>query len=205
MPEQLQRGALPSTVTRALHCVQTDTWRVRIVPRWTRPREAGSWLSFDLRRFHVAFILGTVLVTGVAWGVAFVADVTSRLPASDEIGSLGVMANATVIYDAFDQPVFTLFYERRLSVPLHDISPHLVTAVIAVEDHRFYRHRGFDLIRIGGAALADVAAGRIAQGASTITQQLARVSLLSRERTFRRKLAEVISAVRIERAFSPVR
>ena len=82
----------------------------------------------DLSRFHVAFILGTVLVTGVAWGVAFVADVTSRLPASDEIGSLGVMANATVIYDAFDQPVFTLFRERRLSVPLHDISPHLVTA-----------------------------------------------------------------------------
>ncbi len=140
----------------------------------------------DLRRFRVAFILGTVLVTGLAWGVAFVADVTGRLPASDAIDSLGVMANATVIYDAFDQPVFTLFRERRLSVPLHDISPHLVTAVIAVEDHRFYRHRGFDLIRIGGAALADIAAGRLAQGGSTITQQLARVSLLSRDRTFRR-------------------
>ena len=156
----------------------------------------------DLRRFRVTFIPGTVLVTGLAWGAAFVADVTSRLPASDEIGSLGVMANATVIYDALDQPVFTLFRERRLSVPLQDISRHLVTAVIAVEDHRFYRHRGFDLIRIGGAARADVAAGRIVQGASTITQQLARVSLLSRERTFRRKLAEVITAVRIERAYS---
>ena len=143
-----------------------------------------------------------MLVIGLAWGLLFAGDVIRRLPASDEIGTLGVMANATVIYDAFDQPVFTLFVEQRRSVPLEDISPHLVTAVIAVEDHRFYRHQGLDIIRIGGAVLADVAAGRLAQGGSTITQQLARVSLLSRERTFRRKLAEVITALRIERAYT---
>ena len=66
---------------------------------------------------------------------------------------------------------------------------------------RFYDHRGFDLIRMGGAAVIDVQAGRLAQGGSTIIQQLARVSLLSRERTFRRKIAEIITAVQIERAY----
>ena len=143
-----------------------------------------------------------VLVGGLVWGLWFAAEVGRQLPASDEIGALGSMANATVIYDAFDQPAFTLFRERRLSVPLDDISPHLTGAVLAVEDRRFYDHPGFDLVRIGGAVVADVRAGRLAQGGSTITQQLARVSLLSRERTFRRKVAEVITAVRIERAYA---
>ena len=128
-------------------------------------------------------------------------EVGRQLPAADEIGTLGIMANATVIFDAFDQPAFTLFRERRLSIPLHEISSHLTGAVLAVEDRRFYDHRGFDLIRMAGAAVIDVQAGRLAQGGSTITQQLARVSLLSRERTFRRKIAEIITAVQIERAY----
>lgn len=144
---------------------------------------------------------GILLATGLG-ATLFVAGVMERVPESDEIRTLGVMANATVIYDAFDRPVFTLFREQRLSVPLKNISHHLIDAVIAVEDRRFYRHRGFDLVRIAGAALADIAAGRVVQGGSTITQQLARVSLLSRERTFRRKAAEIITAVRIERAHS---
>ncbi len=173
--------------------------------RWATVFSSGSqrWLAW--RQSRAACILGILLLTGAARGVWFVGAVVGQLPASAEIGTLGVMANATVIYDAFDQPVFTLFRERRLSMPLENISPHLIKAVIAVEDHRFYRHRGFDLIRIGGAAFADVTAGRLAQGGSTITQQLARVSLLSRERTFRRKLAEVITAVRIERTYSKER
>ena len=165
---------------------------------------AAWWWQHGSDRRHVgaACLLGILLLIGASRAVWFVGDVISRLPSSAEVGSLGVMANATVIYDAFDRPAFTLFRERRLSVPLDEVSSHLVNAVIAVEDHRFYRHRGFDITRIGGAAVADVMAGRLAQGGSTITQQLARVSLLSRERTFRRKLAEVIAAARIEWTYS---
>ena len=148
-------------------------------------------------------VLSTVVIAAaVTGGGAFLFDVTARLPEPHEIGALGFMANATVVYDAFDEPVFTLFRERRLSVPLSRVSPDLVSALIAIEDRRFYRHRGIDFIRIGGAVLADLRTGRLAQGGSTITQQLARTSLLSRERTFRRKLAEVITAVRIERAYA---
>ena len=142
-----------------------------------------------------------MLVGGVVSALWLAGEVGRQLPAADEIGTLGIMANATVIFDAFDQPAFTLFRERRLSIPLHEISSHLTGAVLAVEDRRFYDHRGFDLIRMAGAAVIDVQAGRLAQGGSTITQQLARVSLLSRERTFRRKIAEIITAVQIERAY----
>ena len=142
-----------------------------------------------------------MLVGGLISALWLAVEVGRQLPAADEIGTLGIMANATVIFDAFDQPAFTLFRERRLSIPLHEISSHLTGAVLAVEDRRFYDHRGFDLIRMAGAAVIDVQAGRLAQGGSTITQQLARVSLLSRERTFRRKIAEIITAVQIERAY----
>ena len=151
---------------------------------------------------HRALILSTAVVLSIGSGAVFLSAVTAQLPEPGAIRTLGLMANATVIYDAFDEPIFTLFRERRLSVPLSQVSPDLVSAVIAIEDRRFYRHRGVDLIRIGGAALADLRTGRLSQGGSTITQQLARTSLLSRERTFRRKLAEVITAVRIERAYT---
>ena len=118
-----------------------------------------------------------------------------QLPAADEIGTLGIMANATVIFDAVDQPAFTLFRERRLSVQLHEISAHLTGAVLAVEDRRFYDHRGFDLIRMAGAAVIDVQAGRLAQGGSTITQQLARVEPCSHENVrSAEKIAEIITA-----------
>ena len=117
------------------------------------------------------FALSTVVVVvSIGGGTAFVSDVTARLPEPDAIRTLGLMANATVVYEAFDEPVFTLFRERRLSVPLSHVSPDLISAVIAIEDRRFYRHRGVDLIRIGGAALADLRTGRLAEGGSTITQ-----------------------------------
>ena len=157
------------------------------------------WPSVRRRR---ALVLSTVVIASIGGGGAFLSDVTARLPEPDAIRTLGLMANATVVYDAFDELVFTLFRERRLSVPLSEVSPDLIAAVIAIEDRRFYRHRGIDLIRIGGAALADLRTGRLGQGGSTITQQLARTSLLSRERTFRRKLAEVITAVRIEHTYT---
>ena len=79
-----------------------------------------------------------------------------------------------------------------------EVSPHLIRAIIAVEDQRFYTHHGFDLIRIASAASTNVRRGRAAQGGSTITQQLARQSFLTPDKTIRRKLQELILAERIE-------
>jgi len=126
-------------------------------------------------------------------------SVLSGLPSRDELGRLGEMAQATVLYDAADRPAFSIFEEQRREVPLDQISPHLVSAIVAVEDQRFFDHHGVDLIRIIGAGLANLREGRRAQGGSTLTQQLARQSFLTLEKTYTRKMQEALVAARIER------
>ena len=83
-----------------------------------------------------------------------------------------------------------------------EVSPHLVQAMIAIEDQRFYEHGGFDVLRMASAALANLRERRAAQGGSTITQQLARQSFLTPDKTIRRKLQELILAARIEATYS---
>jgi 1A family penicillin-binding protein len=140
-----------------------------------------------------------ILAAALAW---FSYDITAGLPGREALASIGDMAQATTIFDAAEQPVFTIFKEQRIEVPIARISPHLRRAVIAVEDQRFYDHRGVDLVRVVAAAIANFREGRRAQGGSTITQQLARLAFLSRDKTIRRKLKEVILAARIERDYS---
>ena len=86
--------------------------------------------------------------------------------------------------------------------PLSQVSPHLRKAIVAFEDQRFADHSGIDIIRIVGAVWADVREGRKAQGGSTITQQLARQSFLTREKKIWRKVQEIALARRIERMYS---
>ena len=89
-----------------------------------------------------------------------------------------------------------------MEIPLDRVSPNLKNAVVAVEDARFYEHDGVDGVRIIGAVITDLRERRKAEGASTITQQLARMSFLSRDKTFRRKVREAILAHRIENIYS---
>jgi penicillin-binding protein 1A len=135
-------------------------------------------------------------------GVWFVIDLQRGLPDQAAILRIGEMDQSTAIYDASDALAFTIFKEQRIEVPLAQVSPNLVHALIAIEDQRFYDHHGFDLIRIVSAALANVRHRRVAQGGSTITQQLARQSFLTPDKTLRRKLQELILARRIEHEYT---
>ncbi|HEX2712399.1 MAG TPA: transglycosylase domain-containing protein, partial [Candidatus Acidoferrales bacterium] len=92
--------------------------------------------------------------------------------------------------------------EKRRPVRFDDLPKVLVDAVLCAEDKRFFEHPGFDPLRILGAAWADVRHERIAQGASTITMQVARSFFFSVQRTWRRKLAETLVALQLERRFS---
>lgn len=85
---------------------------------------------------------------------------------------------------------------------LEEMPPHLVEAVLVVEDRRFFDHPGVDLRRVLGAAWANLQAGHIVQGGSTITQQLVRSLVLTRERSFARKLREAELAFWLERSRS---
>ncbi len=83
-----------------------------------------------------------------------------------------------------------------------ELPPHLINAVIATEDRRFYTHPGMDVIGLARAMVANVKAGRIVQGGSTLTQQLAKNLFLTPERTLGRKVREVMLALWLERKFS---
>jgi len=156
-----------------------------------RPKVIGSLIS--------SLAIALFLTVGyVAW---FSYDLTAGLPDSEAVGGIGDMAQSTTIYDANDEPVFTIFKEQRIEIPLERMSPHLIKAVLSVEDQRFYEHSGVDAIRVAAAALKNIQEGRRAEGGSTITQQLARQSFLNRDKTYRRKLKEVILAAHIETVY----
>jgi penicillin-binding protein 1A len=118
------------------------------------------------------------------------------------VGPLASGPQSTIVYDRDGRPVFSFSSEQRIDVPLEDVSPHLVSAILAVEDRRFFSHQGLDLIRIAAAAVRNVQAGRIVQGASTITQQLVRNLYLGPQRTWRRKIREALIATDIEARLS---
>lgn len=97
-------------------------------------------------------------------------------------------------------PVYT---EYRISAPLKSFPKHLLSAVLSAEDKRFFSHNGFDLIALSRAIWKNFKNFKIIQGGSTITQQLIRIGLLhSNERTLKRKLLELIMAIKIEQILS---
>ncbi len=175
------------------------------------PHQHGATLRQRLtpiKRAHPgAFLAGAIAVCAVILIVVvgplwFVYDVLQDLPSAEQLRGISAMAEATTLYDRNGRATFTIFQERRVEAPLADISPDLVRAVIAVEDQRFYGHSGIDLTRILAAAVTNLRAHRAAQGGSTLTQQLARQSFLTPDKTWRRKMKEAVLAWRLEREFT---
>ena len=107
----------------------------------------------------------------------------------------------TTLYADDDQPFASLFEQRRMLVSLAQIPPHLKQALLAVEDAQFYRHRGVNPRAILRAMWANLRALHTVEGASTITQQLARVLFLTPDRKFTRKIKEALLALQIERRY----
>ncbi len=120
------------------------------------------------------------------------------LPSLNSAGTY-VPSQATRIYSDENKVIGEYFIERRVFVPFERMPEHLIQAVLAVEDARFYEHRGFDPIRIVRAFLKNIESGEIRQGASTITQQVTRSLFLTPERTMQRKIKELILSRKMER------
>ena len=108
---------------------------------------------------------------------------------------------ASKVYDEKGRYYGSIGVQRRFYVPLEKIPPNVINAFIATEDQNFWRHPGVDPISIIRAAIVNYKAGRIVQGGSTITQQLAKNLFLSPQRTIERKIKEALLAIKIERTF----
>ncbi len=150
---------------------------------------------------HFVFIVLIFLAAGVGvlGGLVFVYSTDLPQIQSLENYHPDVM---TEVYADDGQPIARFALERRVMVTYNQIPPLLRNAVISVEDRHFESNWGVDLLAIVRAGLVDIMQWRKAEGASTLTQQLARMLFLSSEKTFRRKFREVLLAIQIERHFT---
>lgn len=147
-------------------------------------------------------IIAALVLGGLAIYVSMnLADLKSQASAFD-LAKLNQMESASVILDRNGKIFGQIYVENRQTIPYEQIPQDLVNAVMAVEDSGFYQHHGYAISGIVRATLKNLTAGRVRQGASTITQQLARNSFALKGRTFRRKLVEIFLARRIEDNFN---
>jgi penicillin-binding protein 1A len=164
----------------------------------TNPSDGGffHWL-FKLYAFAFMGAIGLALLGLLGVYLYF----ASTLPALPDLATYHQTAAMTTMIRAWDgTPLAELAAERREILPLEKIPQPLVDAFLAAEDRRFYEHGGLDLRGIARALGANLRAGEVAQGGSTITQQVAK-SFLGPERTMQRKIREAILARRIEAKF----
>ncbi len=142
-------------------------------------------------------LLGAIATVYLAIAISGLKEQAAKF----DLSQLEQMESSSVIVDRNDKIFGQIYVENRETIPYDQIPRDLVNAVVAVEDNKFYQHGGYDLFGIIRAALKNFLAGHVRQGASTITQQLARNSFSLKERTFSRKLLEIALAKRIEENF----
>ncbi len=109
---------------------------------------------------------------------------------------------ASQVLDKNSEVYATLGVQKRDYVQYEDIPKDVEAALLATEDKRFYKHHGIDIIRLGGAVMGNITGGFGSQGASTITQQVVKLSFLSPDKTMKRKVQEMYLAVQLEQEYS---
>ena len=151
-------------------------------------------------KYFLFLLLGTPLL-GAAFLVGAYFFVSTTLPKVETLSDYQPPL-ITRIYADDASIIAEYSRERRILVPFEKMPKTLVQAFVAAEDSSFFKHQGINFISILRAALKNVKAGGIAQGGSTITQQVAKKLLLTSERTFTRKFKEAILAWRMEKALT---
>ncbi|QIZ07013.1 PBP1A family penicillin-binding protein [Priestia megaterium] len=121
---------------------------------------------------------------------------------ADISGLKNELPQATVFYDVNGDVASKVSANKNEGVSIKQVPDSMKNAIIAIEDHRFYQHKGVDLIGTSRALIRDLKAGGMVEGGSTITQQLTKNTLLTSQKTLNRKMEEVFLAMQIEREYS---
>ncbi len=158
---------------------------------------ASRWVKWGLIGSFAAFVFGGLAALGAK-------SYYEKKALEFDLSQLAVLEKSSLIFDRNGEEIGSFYVmENRRPVAFTDVPSHLVQALVAEEDSRFWEHGGVDYMGIGRAVLATLKVRRIHQGASTITQQLAGQGFGMRtQRTFSRKLTEAFLARRIEREFN---
>lgn len=152
-----------------------------------------------MKQFVIGFLVIVLLLAGGLYGLIFLFGRDLPTPQTPREMETSL---STRLLDAEGKPYDELYVEDRVLLRLPDVPPAFLQAILATEDRQFYRHWGINTISVLRAIRSNVLEGRIAEGASTITQQLAWNLFLDHRRTIGRKIREAILALRIERSFS---
>ena len=148
---------------------------------------------------YVSICLLTLFIAAIMLGGGLFLYYVSKAPALSE--SKLVATTSSKIYDSNDELIADLGSERRVNAQANEIPTELVNAIVSIEDHRFFSHRGVDTIRILGASLRNLRGGGGLQGGSTLTQQLIKLTYFSTstsDQTLSRKAQEAWLAVQLE-------
>jgi penicillin-binding protein 1A len=165
--------------------------------------QASGRLASFRRVFRVFLRVGLVLTLGVGIGAAIVGVRVYRRFASDLPSHLDMVTDyrplrASQVFSADGELIGQFYVEKRVLLPIEKIPRVVRQAFVAAEDNRFYTHGGIDYQGIARAAWANLRAGHVVQGGSTITQQVAKLLIVGQERSLARKLREAMLAHRIE-------
>src|SRR6266508_5004280 len=163
------------------------------------PKRRRRWMRLLIVPLVVILAVG-VLAAGVS--AFWVLTILPRsLPSVAQLESFEPSVGSK-IYDENDEPITEFHVERRIFVALGQMPPVLKEAVIATEDARFYSHFGVDPMGIARAIYQNFRRGRIVEGGSTITQQLAKVLFLTPDKSLERKLKEAVLALELEHRYT---
>ncbi|MFN4245707.1 MAG: penicillin-binding protein 1A [Brevinematia bacterium] len=166
-------------------------------------RVIRTFLSNLTLKDFIKFIILTFILSGVLFGT-FLGITIASLYNPEDVKNLRYLAlpEPMKVYDKNGNFVAELFIEKRIPVSYNQISKNIVNSFIAVEDEDFFFHRGISVQRIIKALVKNIFSGKVKEGASTITQQLAKRIFTSGERNIFRKIVEIWYAIQIEKEYS---
>ena len=152
-----------------------------------------------VRTFLMALL--TLMAAGAVFAGALYLFFSLNLPQLKTVDDYKP-ALPTIMYDKDGTEVARFFTENREMISIDQVPRQVISAVLAIEDAHYYEHKGLDYLGIFRAFLKNLRAGKVVQGGSTITQQVAKSLLLSKERTYTRKFKEAILARRVDKRFT---
>src|SRR5215471_3828227 len=169
-----------------------------------RFQPSPNWLQSFFRRYTFLALLALSIIAGIMFG----ATVAYQASMTEEAQQVAALANyrpnlvTRVIADDGKTVIGEFSLERRIPITYDQIPDNMKNAIWAIEDDRFFQHIGVDPIRIVAASFKNLIKSRKAEGASTLTQQLARALFLSPEKTYTRKIKEILLSLQIERYYT---
>ncbi len=150
--------------------------------------------------FVLIFLVGVIATFGI--GITIISSLSKQIEYLEQSIEVPKPLQTTILYDRNGKEIGELYIQNREWAKISEIPTKVQLAFISTEDHKFFEHSGVNFTSIIRALIVNLISGRIEQGASTITQQLARELFLTKERTMQRKWKELLLAIMLERNYS---